>query len=656
MIIDHPWYVVLLCLTAGAAYAAALYAFGRRPFARWLAWLLSALRFTAVSAIAFLLLAPVSRQTVHERQKPHVVVAVDRSLSVTGGADSTVSLAALCADLQANCQLTIDTFGNSSYTDIGEAMVRHRYDDVAAMVLATDGISNRGSNPASVAEGLPFPVYTVALGDTTRHRDAALTELRCNRIAMLGSDFPIEATMTAAGLKGKTTRLNVTDGDGRTLTGKDVTYDDNTYTATIAATLHASKPGLQRFTATLGAVDGEHTAANNAVTFYVDVIDTRRRVAIYANAPHPDIAALKRSIEGNPNYEATVIYANDAKKPDTSFSLAVLHNLPSATHTDIGFATGLPQIYVIGMQTDLARFNALHSGLEINARVKRANEVSALHQPAFSLFSLDEGTVGAIEAMPPLDAPFGESRTSEGLQMLLSARLGTIDTRQPLVAAYATGGQRRAFVWGEGLWRWRLADWQANKTHEHFDQLVAQLVSFTAMQHRGNRLQVEAARSYAEGETPVVRAQLYNENYELTTTPEVSLHLTGDSLEADYTFARDGQSYRLALPDLKGGLYRYRATADGLTAEGAFAVEALNLEQRSLVADHTLLRTVSATTGAEMYSPDRLAALSERLSALKPTIYTHTRYAELLRLPWVLALIILLLGAEWVLRKYHGEL
>ena len=122
MIIDHPWYVVLLCLTAGAAYAAALYAFGRRPFARWLAWLLSALRFTAVSAIAFLLLAPVSRQTVHERQKPHVVVAVDRSLSVTGGADSTVSLAALCADLQANCQLTIDTFGNSSYTDIGEAI------------------------------------------------------------------------------------------------------------------------------------------------------------------------------------------------------------------------------------------------------------------------------------------------------------------------------------------------------------------------------------------------------------------------------------------------------------------------------------------------------------------------------------------------------
>ena len=176
------------------------------------------------------------------------------------------------------------------------------------------------------------------------------------------------------------------------------------------------------------------------------------------------------------------------------------------------------------------------------------------------------------------------------------------------------------------------------------------------MQHAGNRLQVEAARSYAEGETPVVRAQLYNENYELTNAPEVHLHLTGDSLEADYTFARDGAAYSLTLPDLKGGLYRYRATADGLTADGTFAVEALNLEQRTLVADHNLLRTISTTTGGEMYTPDQLSSLRSQLSTLKSTIYSHTRYAELLRLPWVLALIVLLLAAEWVLRKYQGEL
>ena len=656
MIIDLPWYFVLLCLLAGAVYAAAMYAFGRRTFPRWLLWLLSGLRFVAVTAIAFLLLAPVSRQTIHERMKPHVVIAVDRSLSVTSSADSAFSLASLCDDLEDNCQITIDTFGNSNFTDIGEVMLRHSHDDVAAMVLATDGIYNRGANPASIAEQLPFHVHTIALGDTSRRRDAALVDIRCNRIAMMGNSFPVEVTATAAWLKGRSTRLTLTDDKGRLLQRLPVAYGDNIATAVLTTSLTANEPGLQRITVTLEPLDGEYTAANNTISFYVDVIDTRRRVAIYANAPHPDIAALKRSIENNPNYEATVIYAADAKKPDTSYSLAILHNLPSASHTDIGFAKELPQLFVIGMQTDLARFNALNSGLEISARVSRTNEVTAIHQPSFSLFSLDDATAAAVEAMPPLAAPFGESRTAEGLQMLFSARLGNIDTRQPLIAAYSAGGQRRAFVWGEGLWRWRLADWQANGSHDRFDLLVSQLISFTAMQHAGNRLQVEAARSYAEGETPVVRAQLYNENYELTNAPEVHLHLTGDSLEADYTFARDGAAYSLTLPDLKGGLYRYRATADGLTADGTFAVEALNLEQRTLVADHNLLRTISTTTGGEMYTPDQLSSLRSQLSTLKSTIYSHTRYAELLRLPWVLALIVLLLAAEWVLRKYHGEL
>ena len=57
-----------------------------------------------------------------------------------------------------------------------------------------------------------------------------------------------------------------------------------------------------------------------------------------------------------------------------------------------------------------------------------------------------------------------------------------------------------------------------------------------------------------------------------------------------------------------------------------------------------------------MYYPEDLSQLTAKLSSLKPTIYTHIRYAEYLRLPLVLLLIILLLGAEWVLRKYHGEL
>lgn len=660
MIIDYPWYFVLFCLLAGAIYAAVLYFVGRNPFGRGWRWVLAALRFLVVSVIAFLLLAPMSRRRVDERQKPHVVLAQDVSQSVRIGADSAFTLETLASELEERCRVSYVTFGSEGATDIGEVLDRYRGDDVAAFVLASDGLHNRGTNPATIAGQLAFPIHCVALGDTTSRSDARLANLRCNRIAMNGASFPVELTVGATRLRGRSSRLSISDDDGRQLFSQAVDYSDNDFSVTVAASLPANKPGLHRYKASLAPVEGEVTTANNTLVFYVDVIDTRRKVMLVANAPHPDLAALKRAIESNPNYETKVVMADELergkKKMDDSVSLVILHNLPSRSHPSVAYAEQLPTIYVIGIQTDLARFNALRSGVEITAKVQRSNEVTALYRPAFALFTLDEGDVSSIEALPPLSAPFGEAHLAAHVQTLFGARLGNIDTRQPLVAATAYGEHRRAWIWGEGLWHWRLADWQINESHSHVDRLVSQLVSFTAMQSDRNRLQVEAERTYAEGEPVALRAVLYNENYEAVNNAEVKLTLTGDSSKADYTFRRDAGGYSLTLPPLNEGLYRYRATADGQSDEGSFAIEAMNLEQLRLSADHNLLATLAALTGGTVVVPDQLSTLHSTLSTLKPTIYSHVRYAEFLRLPWVLALILLLLAAEWGLRKYNGEL
>lgn len=661
---DYPWYFVLLCLLAGAVYAGVLYFVGQSPFGRSWRWVLAALCFLAVSAIAFLLLAPMTRQRVDERQKPHVVLAQDVSQSVRLSADSVFSLESMVPELERHCRVSYVAFGSEGSTDIGAVLDRYRGDDVAALVLASDGLHNRGANPTSVAEYLTFPVHCVTLGDTTLRRDAWLSNLRCNRIAMQGNTFPVEVTVGASLLHGQNSRLTIRDDEGHQLFSQTIDYTDNDYSTTVAASLPAVAAsrdgGLRRYTMQLAPLKEEVTQSNNTVVFYVDVIDARRKVAIVANAPHPDLAALKHAIESNPNYEATVVMAGDAEsgkwKAESDVSLMVLHNLPSQRHPSVAYVDGLPTLYIIGMQTDLSRFNALHSGLEITAKVQRSNEVTALHRPAFGLFTLDEADVAAIEALPPLTAPFGEARLTSDVQTLFTSRLGNIDTRQPLVAATTQGEYRRACIWGEGLWHWRLADWESFESHSHVDHLLSQLVSFTAMQTDRNRLQVEAERSYAEGEPVTLRAVLYNENYEAVNNAEVMLVLTGDSVKADYTFRRDAGGYSLTLPSLRAGLYRFRVTADGQSAEGSFAVEALNLEQQRLSADHGLLATLSTLTGGEVYCPDQLSTLRTELSTLKPTIYSHIRYAEFLRLPWVLALILLLLAVEWGLRKYQGEM
>lgn len=662
MVIDYPWYFVLLCLLAGAAYAAGLYYMGHRRFGKGVNALLAGLRFVAVTIIALLLLAPVAKRMVHERQKPRVVLEEDCSLSVQMSADSAFTLMDLWDDLEAaGCQLMLNTdASHAEQTDLGELLDRIS-PDVMAVVLSSDGINNRGQNPTTVAERLGIPVYTVALGDTTPRRDAALRNIRHNRIAYLGNSFPVEITIGVHRLKGRTARLTIADGRGKNVAQHQVAYDDDDFSSTMTFSIPAEAKGLQKYVVSLSLVEGEVEPTNNVQTLYVDVIDGRRKVVIVGNAPHPDLAALKQAVESNPNYEAEVMLADNGKlKVENDVSLAILHNLPSATHQIPKELESLPQVFVIGCQTDLPRFNALHTGLEIVSKVKKSSEVTAVYNDRFSHFNFDATDGEAIEQLPPLDAPFGEGKASVSLQSLLTARLGSIDTRQPLVAAMAQGRQHKVFVWGEGLWKWRLADYLNNSSHEHFDRLVSQIVNFTAVTDQRERFIVETERHYSDNDNIVVGAQLYNDAYEPFNTPDATFSLIGDSVKGDFNFSRDGDGYSLALGRLPEGLYRYTAKTqyDGetLTTEGSFAVEALHLEQANLTADHTLLRSISAITGGKMYYPDQLDELRDELTSLKPVIYTHTRFSELLNLPWVLILIVLLLGAEWVLRKYHGEI
>ena len=662
MVIDYPWYFVLLCLLAGAAYAAGLYYMGHRRFGKGVNALLAGMRFVAVTIIALLLLAPVAKRMVHERQKPRVVLEEDCSLSVQMSADSAFTLMDLWDDLEAaGCQLMLNAdASHAEQTDLGELLDRIS-PDVMAVVLSSDGINNRGQNPTTVAERLGIPVYTVALGDTTPRRDAALRNIRHNRIAYLGNSFPVEITIGVHRLKGRTARLTIADGRGKNVAQHQVAYDDDDFSSTMTFSIPAEAKGLQKYVVSLSLVEGEVEPTNNVQTLYVDVIDGRRKVVIVGNAPHPDLAALKQAVESNPNYEAEVMLADNGKlKVENDVSLAILHNLPSATHQIPKELENLPQVFVIGCQTDLPRFNALHTGLEIVSKVKKSSEVTAVYNDRFSHFNFDVTDGEAIEQLPPLDAPFGEGKASVSLQSLLTARLGSIDTRQPLVAAMAQGRQHKVFVWGEGLWKWRLADYLNNSSHEHFDRLVSQIVNFTAVTDQRERFIVETERHYSDNDNIVVGAQLYNDAYEPFNTPDATFSLMGDSVKGDFNFSRDGDGYSLALGRLPEGLYRYTAktqyNGETLTTEGSFAVEALHLEQANLTADHALLRSISAITGGKMYYPDQLDELRDELTSLKPVIYTHTRFSELLNLPWVLILIVLLLGAEWVLRKYHGEI
>jgi hypothetical protein len=78
-------------------------------------------------------------------------------------------------------------------------------------VLAGDGLYNRGMNPLYASAQVRFPVYPIALGDTTPQQDAFVSKVNFNRIAFLGNEFPIEVIVGANKCAGKQTTLTVSN-------------------------------------------------------------------------------------------------------------------------------------------------------------------------------------------------------------------------------------------------------------------------------------------------------------------------------------------------------------------------------------------------------------------------------------------------------------
>ena len=93
------------------------------------------------------------------------------------------------------------------------------------------------------------------------------------------------------------------------------------------------------------------------------------------------------------------------------------------------------------------------------------------------------------------------------------------------------------------------------------------------------------------------------------------------------------------------------------TDEGIFTVGSINLEKRTTQTDVALLRQISLRSGGQLFTEASLEEFPDRLasdSLYTSSIQVQTTEFPLRTLPWVLAIVIFLLGMEWVIRKRCG--
>ncbi len=691
---QYPAWYLILCLALGIGYAFLLY-FRDKTFrdqSDALTWGLGIIRALGVAFLSSLLLSPLLKSLLTQTQSPIVVVAQDVSESVAAemsAADLATyksNLANIRSNLGEDYEVVEYSFGSEVREGLDTAyidkvsnlseMLKTVYDvysnqNLGALVLASDGIYNEGSNPIYISTKLNAPIYSIALGDTIPKRDLVLKRVFHNKIAYLNDRFAIQVDVAAQNSVGKNTNLivsKIVDGKAQRLESIPIAIDKNDFFTTKEVTLTADKAGVQRYRVTLGRIEGEASTGNNTKDFFIDVLDARQKILLLANSPHPDITALKQTLEQNKNYEITTAYASDLKEQIAKFDFVVLHQLPSGENPINAVRTTLkdkkiPHFYILGNQTSLGAFNQAQNLLSIQGDGRNTDEAQPLVQSDFSLFTIDENLVKEVKQFTPLTTPFGEYNTNPNASVLLTQRIGRIETKKPMLLIGEDNGTKVGVLAGEGLWRWRLFDYLQHQNHDIFNELIGKTIQFVSLKEDKRRFRVNLDKNiFDENEQVIFGAELYNESYELVNEPDVSLVVSSrDGKNYNFVFDKANQSYSLNARILPVGNYTYKGTTvingEQLTHSGQFSVQPIQLELYATTANHGLLRILSEEYGGELLYPTQVNGLADRIKAkgtVKPVMYQTTKTRSIINLKWIFFVLLGLLSLEWFLRRYFG--
>lgn len=692
---QYPSWFIIFCFLAGLGFAALLYyrdkTFAEKPAS--LRFLMAALRFLSVFFISLLLLQPLVKSILSETKKPVVIIGQDVSESIASSmsaeklAEYNARLAALSGELGDKFEVKTYGFGSGvkeerdfkyedKSTNIAQ-FLKTIYDNysnqnLGAILLASDGIYNEGSNPLYTSSKLNVPIYTVALGDTTQKKDLLIKRVFNNKIVYLGDKFSILADVAGLNLAGNATTLTVQKVDGgnfKNLQQFPISIDKNDFFATREIILEADQPGVQRYRLLLNGLPGEATTGNNSKDIFIDVLDARQKILLLANSPHPDISALKQTLETSRNYQVETTWIKDFKGDVSNFDFVILHQLPSKINPATTVLQALdnkkiPRLYIVGAQSDLVKINQLQNFVDLKSDGRNTNEVQASVSAAFNLFTIADAVRSDLPKFAPVTAPFGDFREMGNGQTLLYQRIGKVDTKYPLLTVGEYNGARVGVFLAEGLFKWRLFNFLQFQNHDIFNEVVAKTVQYLSLKEDKRKFRISLPKNiFNENEPVIFDAELYNENFELINDPDASLVIKNqDGKEFPYTFNKNGRTYNLKAGIFPVGDYTFKGAVNNggqnLTFDGKFSVQPVQLESYATTADHGLLSALSKESGGEMLAAANISdfvKMLETKATIKPVIYSTVKNWSVINLKWIFYILAGLLVLEWFLRRYFGS-
>ncbi|MEZ4387656.1 MAG: hypothetical protein R3D98_08775 [Candidatus Krumholzibacteriia bacterium] len=576
---------------------------------------------------------------------------------------------------------------------VTEARQRLLARPLRGLVVLSDGHSDRGQ-----ATGQPgrTPLWLVGVGDRSGVADRGLVDLRHPDAVHVGEPLVVELAVRQRGATTPDDSVTVSLRRGdevldrRTGPARDLSRWELTWTP--------DAPGLAVLQVDVSPLEGERFLGNNQATLAVDVAKERARVLLLAPHVGWNVRFLAQAALAEPRLQVRVVrpgpegpvFADDRQPWQAPLSAAdwrddweavVLAGPPGAWLPDDGreLAGAVRQglgLLVLALDADVVGEPRPWSGplADLLPVVPGGGRVRT---GEFAVQVADAGrghplladliAAGGLAALPPLQAVLPVQLRAGARPLLVS------DTSPVLVAAEPGSGR---LLWFGARRLWELAFWQPampSTADDHAGRrLLRQLLLWTALgDQRGGVSLLGRQRVFEAGEPVPVAVRWRDLRGDPVTDRGVTVEVRREGEAAG------GQPYALrpeptrpgefsgVLPLLPPGRWQLVPRGEGDPPQPGeprtVAVTAAESERAQVRQDWRNLRQTGSRLGAMVLDAGQPNDRQVLLDALADLALDAERAPRQARLEptatWAwLGLVVVLLGAEWLVRRRQGLL
>ena len=639
--------------------------------------LLAFLRFFSIFGILLLLINPKITSNTFEIVKTPLPIVVDNSSSISELKANETSLEIYKKivsnkDLQEKFEIQSYQFSNefelsdnfnfkgnqTNLDEVAKNLKNINKNATFPTVILTDGNQTSG-NDYVYSFNPNNKVFPVILGDTTTFLDLKINQLNVNKYAFHKNKFPVEVFLQYSGNKRVTADFSISQGNS-VLSKQSISFSPSKKSQVLNILLPANNIGVQVFKASITSKEQEKNTYNNIKNFAVEVIDQKSEVAIVSAINHPDLGALKRSIETNLQRKVTIVNPNKISSLQ-GYNILVLYQ-PTSEFKSVFEANknaNLNTWIITGTNTDFNFLNEMQNSLQFKMSNQKEDYLADFSMQ-FNLFAIDN--IG-FENLPPLQNSFGTITAKENVDVLLSSRIRNVNTGSPLLAYAENQGKRSAFLLGENIWKWRLQSHIDNQSFDKFDVFVDKTIQFLASNNTKKSLVVNHESFYNSGEAIEINAQYFNKNYEFDENAKLTISLTNKTTKQtkNYDLLKSNNSYKVNLDGLSAGIYSFKVVEakSKATYTSSFEVLDFDIEKQFVNPDLNKLTQLASQTNGKVFHPNQVDDLVKSLlenEDYKAVQKAITKKTPLVDWIWLLILIAISLATEWFIRKYHGLL